>query len=480
MIYIKKILEYYISLSVRMKAAIWFTFCSFMQKGIAFITVPIFTRLLSTDEYGIYTLYLSWLQILLVISSLYLYYGVTDNAMAKFEKDRNKFISSMQGLTVTITSLLLVITALFMDRIKDFLGLSPVLIFLIFIELYVTPAFFFWAARQKFEYRYKRLVVITLIRSICNPVLGLIAVYLMNDRALARIGSIVVVELVICGLIMFYQFNKGRVFFDRNYWIYALTLAIPMVPHYLSGIILSQGDRVMIAHMVGKTELALYSVAYSIGMLVQLFVTAINSSLTPWVYSRLKAREIYEIQKKSVGVMLLISIISVALMLLSPELVLLLGSEKYREAVYVIPPISASIFFIFLYSFLSYPEFYYEKTRFLAIASILAAVINIVLNYFFIPIYGFIAAAYTTLACYIIYSIGHYIVARKILYAKVNEFSVINSKIALALSIILVLVGSFIHYSFEWEAVRYIIIVSICVGILYKRKSIRKYVISKR
>ena len=41
----------YRSLSVQAKAALWFTICSFLQKGISFITVPIFTRLMSTQEY---------------------------------------------------------------------------------------------------------------------------------------------------------------------------------------------------------------------------------------------------------------------------------------------------------------------------------------------------------------------------------------------------------------------------------------------
>ena len=77
--------EKYQYLSVQAKATIWFTMCSFIQKGISFITVPIFTRLMSTEQYGIYTVYLSWLQILTILTSLYLFNGVYDNAMVKFE-----------------------------------------------------------------------------------------------------------------------------------------------------------------------------------------------------------------------------------------------------------------------------------------------------------------------------------------------------------------------------------------------------------
>ena len=81
---VDKIMKKYNELSVQTKAAFWFTGCSFLQKGISFITVPIFTRIMATEEYGLYTLYSSWYQILLIFTSLYLFNGVYDNAMSKF------------------------------------------------------------------------------------------------------------------------------------------------------------------------------------------------------------------------------------------------------------------------------------------------------------------------------------------------------------------------------------------------------------
>ena len=56
---------------------------------------------------------------------------------------------------------------------------------------------------------------------------------------------------------------KGKEFFRRNI-SYALRIGIWIVPHYLSGIILNQGDRIMIDKMVGKTEVALYGLAYAL------------------------------------------------------------------------------------------------------------------------------------------------------------------------------------------------------------------------
>lgn len=57
----KKYLQQYKNLPVQMKASLWFLICSFMQKGIATITTPIFTRILTTAEYGEFSVFNSWM-----------------------------------------------------------------------------------------------------------------------------------------------------------------------------------------------------------------------------------------------------------------------------------------------------------------------------------------------------------------------------------------------------------------------------------
>lgn len=300
-----RIFEKIRKMSVQAKAAIWFALCSILQKGISFITVPFFTRLMTTEQYGTYSLYLSWLQILTIITSLYLYYGVFNNAMVKFEEDRDRYISCMQGLTTTITAGVFLVYLAFHGLWEKALGLTTVLILLMFIEMLVTPALSFWSGRQRFDFKYQKLVVVTLLKSIANPVLGLITVSLTTDKATARIASVVIVEVVFCGTIMIKQFHDGKCFIDKKYWKYALGLAIPLLPHYLSSMVLNQGDRIMIDKMVGTSEVAFYSVAYNIGMLVQIFTNAISNSFTPWVYQKIKGDD-YKGISKTVNMLLLL------------------------------------------------------------------------------------------------------------------------------------------------------------------------------
>ena len=410
-----KLLKKYNELNIQAKAAIWFVVCSILQKGISFITVPIFTRLLTTEQYGTYSLYLSWLQILTIITSLYLYHGVFNNAMVKFENDRNRYISCVQGLTMLLDLGAFLIYIVAYRFWSDLLGLAPIIVLLMFVEMLVEPSLQFWSGRQRFEYRYKKLVTVTIIKSIANPILGIIAVLLFEQKDVARISSVVLSEILVCGPIMIYQFAKGKAIFSKKYWKYALSLAIPLLPHYLSSMVLNQSDRVMISKMVGNSEVAFFSVAYSIGMLTQMFTNAINNSFTPWMYQKIKNGSYVGVCKTINSLLILVGGIAFCLMMFSPELVMIFGSEEYAHAVYVIPPVAASVFFIFLYNILAIPQFYYEKTKFLMMSSLGAAVLNLVLNYIFIRRFGYIAAGYTTLACYVLYGFGHYVISVNIL-----------------------------------------------------------------
>lgn len=106
-----KLISKYKNMSVTARASIWFLFCNLLQKGISTITVPIFTRLLTTTEYGTYSLYLSWFNILTIITSLNIYYGSFYNVLNRIRdnRKRNEYISSMQGLTITLTMILVII-----------------------------------------------------------------------------------------------------------------------------------------------------------------------------------------------------------------------------------------------------------------------------------------------------------------------------------------------------------------------------------
>lgn len=473
----RKILHAYRNMNIAAKASIWFVFCSLLQKGISTITVPFFTRLLSTEEYGIYSLYTSWFNILTIITSLNLYYGVFNNLMNR-EKNpqiRDSYVSSMQGIVVTLTLILTLIYIPFQQFWSSVLGLSRTAIWLMLLELLVEPAVQFWLARQRFEFKYKHAVCITTIKSLLNPILGFILVLnAANDRAMARIISVVVTEVMIAGPIMLYQFYKGRTFFDKDNWNYALRFNIPLVPHYLSAVLLNQADRVMIEKLVSVSKVGIYSVAYNIGMLVQLFTNAVNNSLTPWTYEKLNRRDYDSIRKTTNMLLLSLAIAIVGMLLFVPELVRIFASAEYYEAIYVVPPVACSVYFIFLFNIFAIPQMYYEQQRFMSVASIVAALLNIVLNYIFISWFGYIAAGYTTLICYVLYSIGHYIFCRKVCIKNIGSMELYDVKTILLISFFVIICAIAFNLLYSATRIRYAFCGILVVIAIVKKDLIRE------
>ena len=87
------IYKQYNNLSVPVKASLWFIACFVIQRGLQFIGMPIFTRIMSQEDYGVYSVFFSWTNILCVISSLNIYSGVFNKAAVKYEDERDEYIS---------------------------------------------------------------------------------------------------------------------------------------------------------------------------------------------------------------------------------------------------------------------------------------------------------------------------------------------------------------------------------------------------
>ena len=114
---IKKLLNKWTALPVQLRATSAYTICSILQKCLSFITMPLFTRLLTTEQYGQYSVYTSWSGILVIFLTLYLGYGSFSTAMVKFEDDRRGYVCGVQGVCCVLTLLFLAIYLLFYQKI---------------------------------------------------------------------------------------------------------------------------------------------------------------------------------------------------------------------------------------------------------------------------------------------------------------------------------------------------------------------------
>lgn len=453
-------------------ASFWFTMCSVINKCIQLITVPLFTRLLSTTEYGDYSIFISWQSIIIIFATLYLFSNVFNNGMLKYRDDRDGFLSSLQGLTTTISLFIIGLFLFLNNNIVDWIGLPLYILIIMMIEILLMPGFEFWASNERFDYKYKKIITVTLLIAILNPVIGFIFIYYSDEKGYARILSVLVVQIVIYGILYIRNFIKGRVFFRLEYWKYALILAVPLVPHYLSQILLNHMDRIMISSIVGTDKAGIYSVAYSAAMVLQIVGKAIQNSFTPWIYKKMDSKATQKIKPTVNALIIVVAALNFILICLAPEVIMLLGGEKYMEAIYVIPPIVCSCYLIFVYSMFCTIEFYFEKTNAMTVVSVIGALINYIANYIFIRRFGYYAAGYTTLFSYICFVIAHYFVMKKALTENGYRKNIFDMKFIAPFTVVFTIISIAPAFVYDIVIIRYLILAFIATLCFFKRKNI--------
>ena len=469
----KGLVARYKALPITVKATLWSMICGTLQRCVSLITTPIFTRLLTTTQYGQYTAYTSWMNIITMITTFNLAYAVFNKGMSKYPDDRDGYTSSMLGTTTVLTAIWLLVYLCFHKYINSITELSTDLMILMFVEILFYQSISFWTLRQRYEYRYRSVIFITLATVILNAIIGIAAVYLSTERGIARIISSALVNTAFGVAIFILVFAKGKKFLVKEYVKFAVVFNIPLIPHYLSTYILEQADRIMIQKMCGLSDVGVYGVAYSIGLVMKIFTTSINQSLTPWEYQSLEEKRFDNIRKKTTPIMMIVVIALLAFMLIVPEAMRILVSEQYYEAIYVIPSVTASVFFLFTYNWYSNIEFYYDANKFTMIMSSIGAVLNIILNYIFINIFGYIAAGYTTLACYVIFSLGHFAYSQHV--AEKNEGQkIFDPKVILGISLFMIFSSVAITMTYRITLVRYCLIVLVVVVAIIKKNSIKE------
>lgn len=457
------------------KASFFFIICSFVQKGIALLSTPIFTRLLTTEEYGKYTVYQSWYAILIIFCTMYIEHGAFNKGILKYEDDKERFISSLLGLTTSITIILWILYAVLPNTIENITGLSTFMINAMFLHLIFLPAFTVWSANERFNFKYKKLLVVTFLFAFANPTLGIISIILTGMGAEARIASIVIVQVVMCGY--FYQklMRKGKCYFSKEYWRYALCFCIPMIPHYLSESILQQSDRLMINHFIGADKAAIYSVAYTISMMVTYVSNAINQSFIPYLYKGLKTENVSKIKELQKTILIIVLGACTLVIALAPEIVVVFASSAYKEAVDIIPSVAMSVFFIFLFNHFSYVEMYFGKNIFIMFASIIAAMVNVILNYIFIPRIGYVAAGYTTLISYIVLCMIHYCMYCRII-KNGRMYKLYESRFILFTAFAALVIMLFMTLTYHNVIIRYGVVLILGIIVFIKRKAIISFV----
>ncbi|MBQ4057556.1 MAG: oligosaccharide flippase family protein [Lachnospiraceae bacterium] len=458
------------------KSGVWYTACNFLVKSIGFISTPIFTRLLTQHEFGLYNNYLSWMSLFTVFITINFEASLI-SAKHDFEKDFSKYVFSLVALTGLIGSVWMVIFNGLHAFITVYTNVDQMCLNSMVLYIVFSAIINIYQAKERYEYEYKKTVTVSLIISIVSTLLSVLLVLCMNDKLYGRVlGN--VIPNVLLGVICLYLLREEINCNYIKYWKYALKVCLPYIPHVLAGSVLGSIDRIMIQKYWGSTSTALYSLAYNCGLMVSILALSINNAFSPWLSDKLNSNEFEEIRRVSKVYVSIFMYCAIGIMLISPEVLYILGGENYIESKYVISPVAMGCVCQLIYTLYVNVEQVKKKTIGMAGATVIAAVVNYVLNYLFIPSIGYLAAAYTTLIGYFCLLLVHMLIVKKIkfghLYDNIFMFGVL---------IIGCIAMIFITLSYSYNLYRYIAIVIYIVVtllLLHRYKTTIKQYIKKR
>lgn len=385
-----------------------------LSQGIIFLTTPIFTRLLGTYNYGKVSVFMAMADIVYVIFSLNTVssLGVAQNEYLSDEQD--KYQSSILTLSSLSFLFFTVIYIIFLNSIANYFGYGKMFAFLIVIYAYSVFLNSFATTRYIYAFRAEINLLISIITTISSVLLSLIFISHLEEmhKFYGRIIAFLIPNLLIGAIVAVNIILLGKTFYNKNYWKFCIYFSLPTIIHTISNMILAQSDRLMIDKMSDSSQTGIYSLAYGFGSIVVIIYDALNKSWIPFYYEYLLEGDENIIKIHTKEYIELYLVIICGFLMVFPEIFHIYASDAFWEGENIIPILIIGFFLMFLYSICINYEFFIKKTKFMAVITASAALLNIFLNYFMIRKWGIIGAAYATTISYLYEFVVHFIYCR--------------------------------------------------------------------
>lgn len=479
---ISKILRKYSNMADEMKAAMWYTISNIVQRIAPWLVIIILTRFLSTEQYGVYTVFMSWLEIVEIIVTMKIHASGYVAGLVQNDTNRNVYSSTMQILSFILISAWIVIYLVFHEPLNKFTGIDFSLFLLMLISLHGTVSIGLWSSQQRVNNKYKSVFAATLIYGVLGPVAGALTVFGKFENPIFVVILVrTIIQLVATSFFALGNLKGSFTKWDKKFAGAAISYNLPLIPYYLSMVLLNHSDRLMIQKICGYEEAGIYSVAYSVSMIILVVSNALNLSLQVWLFKSIKAEKQGDQTRLITIGTIVVAILALIELTLAPEAIFLLGGKVYMEAMWVMPPIVMSVLVMFIYQQYANLLFYFKRTRLIMLISVIAAGTNIGLNAWLIPVYGYLAAGYTTLISYLLILILYIILMRNTCKKNnINPKTYYNVWMQMGVLGGTMLFAMVIMFFYEQAIIRYIIAAILLVITFLNRKRIKEMFKAKK
>lgn len=397
--------------------------CEILSKAAIFLLTPIYTRILSTEEFG----KISYFQIISNFLIIFLSYGFSSSQIRFYFEKKNEtdfgsyiFTNNLFQLFLFLISILIfVIINYFFKATNIFeyklFNTKEVLLLLIlaFEITLIDNIVSYHKMKQEF-------LIVSLFNFIKVLLMSVFTIYFVvcieSDSFSWLLGQVIGITI----LFLFLYPHYASVFFIKfevQHLSYSLSYGIPIIIHLLISTIHSSIDRIMLKGFIDNSILGIYSVGITISAILQVLVYSFNQIYQPYFYKLLNteiSEQNYKINLLYKIWMLVIAISTIIFILLNNIFIDFIVGQSFSQVKLVLPYLIFSVYCGSFYYLFSPAIFYYKKTKFLPIITTCSAIINIILNYLLIPSMGMVGAAISTIISHIVLSIATFYYSKNI------------------------------------------------------------------
>ncbi len=394
-----------------------YTFLNIVNKAIPFLLLPLIVRMLSTKDFGSYSLFLGVESLLIPIVSLNLHAALSSHYYSD-DFNLTEYLSTMIYSLLGISSIFFILVFFLPDFLIDFLGLSSNFLKLAVISATITGLLgmisnLFRLQRKPWIYGafsiLQSLFLFLCIYVFCviNPTYDMV----VSGRVFYA------VLFFILSLFILKSKNYLSLVFKKDSFKRALKFSLPTLIYSLSAFIFLASDRFYIKYFLGTEAVGYFSAIFQLSSIISILGMSINAAWIPWLFENLKKNNHHTnvfIVKLSYGLIfsfLMIGLISCLSFPFFARIILPIAFHKY---IYISIPTIIGFVFEGIYLIVSPYLFYAEKTKYNGYIGLVIACINVVLNIILIPYFGILGAAIATCCSWFFLAITFFIFSSRV------------------------------------------------------------------
>lgn len=385
-------------------------------QGLAFFSGPIFSSMLGPNNYGIASVYLTWVQLASTVFSLQAA-GTVAVARVNYPlEDQPRYQSSVMSLATMLYIGFAVLTVIIVSLFSGKIGVQMPMLLIGLVHGWGMYCIQFMNSKFTYELKAGRNFILSVTVSASTIGLSIFVIQRLPveinywGRIVGQASTYTFIGIILYMCLL----KEGKTIVNLEYWKFTLPIAVPTVFHLLANIVLNQSDKIMLQNLVNNSAAGIYALACTFGAVLNTVWSAFNNSWVPFYYEYTRLGQLNKMKEHAKNYIELFTIVTMGFILLAREVFHLYARQSFWEGTDLIPLFSIGYYFIFLYSFPVNYEFYNKKTKTIAVGTTFAALCNICLNYFLIIIWGIRGAVIATAIAHGLQFGFHWISARRI------------------------------------------------------------------